>query len=80
MNVRLAGLMLRDYDADFVMSAIAWLSDRDARVGVGPKPVGRTAPGLTAAEVSWAFRLFVHRVAAAGRSSPARVTWARRRR
>ena len=41
--------MLRDYDADFVMSAIAWLSDRDARVGVGPKPVGRTAPGLTAA-------------------------------
>lgn len=59
MNVRLAGLTLRDYDADFVMSAIAWLSDREARVGIGPKPVGRTAPGLTAAEVSWAFRLFV---------------------
>jgi ABC-2 type transport system permease protein len=59
MNVRLAGLMLRDYDADFVTSAIAWLSDRDARAGVGPKPVGRTAPGLTAAQVSWAFRLFV---------------------
>ena len=35
MNYRLAGLTLRDYDADFVMSAIAWLSDRDARVGVG---------------------------------------------
>ena len=59
MNVRLAGLMLRDYDADFVQAAIAWLSDRDARVAVGPKPVGRTAPGLTADQVSWAFRLFV---------------------
>ncbi|HXT99807.1 MAG TPA: Gldg family protein [Polyangia bacterium] len=59
MNVRLAGLMLRDYDADFVQSAIAWLADRDARVGVGPKPVGRTAPGLTGEQVSWAFRLFV---------------------
>jgi hypothetical protein len=51
--------MLRDYDADFVQAAIAWLSDRDARVAVGPKPVGRTAPGLTADQVSWAFRLFV---------------------
>jgi hypothetical protein len=59
MNVRLAGLMLRDYDADFVASAIAWLSDRDTRVGVGPKPVGRTAPNLTDDQVSWAFRLFV---------------------
>jgi hypothetical protein len=59
MNVRLAGLMLRDYDADFVASAIAWLSDRDARAGVGPKPVGRTAPGLTGGQVTWAFRLFV---------------------
>jgi ABC-2 type transport system permease protein len=79
MNYRLAGLMLRDYDADFVASAVAWLSDRDARVGVGPKLVGRTAPGLTAAEVEWAFRLFVVAlplcVLLAGG-----VTWARRRR
>ena len=59
MNVRLAGLTLRDYDADFVTSAIAWLSDREARVGVGPKPVGRTAAGLTEAEVTGALRLFV---------------------
>src|SRR4029079_9455690 len=29
MNVRLGGLMLRDYDADFVVSAIAWLADRE---------------------------------------------------
>ena len=35
MNYRLAGLILRDYDADFVASAIAWLAGRDARVGVG---------------------------------------------
>jgi ABC-2 type transport system permease protein len=59
MNVRLAGLTLRDYDADFVMSAIAWLTDREERAGVGPKPVGRTAPGLTGVQVSWAFRMFV---------------------
>ena len=44
MNYRLAGLMLRDYDADFVASVIAWLSDRDARVGVGPKPAGARRP------------------------------------
>jgi ABC-2 type transport system permease protein len=79
MNYRLAGLMLRDYDADFVTSVISWLADRDARVGVGPKLVGRTAPGLTAAQVSWAFGLFVVAlpllVLAAGG-----VTWARRRR
>ena len=79
MNYRLAGLMLRDYDADFVTSAISWLADRDARVGVGPKLVGRTAPGLTAAQVSWAFGLFVVAlpllVLVAGG-----VTWARRRR
>ena len=79
MNVRLAGLMLRDYDADFVMSAIAWLSDRDARVGIGPKPVGRTAPGLTAADVSWALRLFVVGLPALVLIAGV-VTWARRRR
>jgi hypothetical protein len=78
MNVRLAGLLLRDYDADFVMSAIAWLSDRDARVGVGPKPVGRTAPGLTAADVSWALRLFVIGLPVLVLIGGA-LTWARRR-
>ena len=59
MNYRLAGLMLRDYDADFVTSAISWLADRDAHVGVGPKLVGRTAPGLTAAAGELGVRLFV---------------------
>jgi ABC-2 type transport system permease protein len=79
MNYRLSGLMLRDYDADFVASAIGWLADQDARVGVGPKPVGRTAPRLTESQVTWAFRLFVVAlpllVLGAGG-----VTWARRRR
>jgi len=78
MNVRLAGLLLRDYDVDFVMSAIAWLSDRDARVGVGPKPVGRTAPGLTASDVSWVLRLFVIGLPLLVLVGGA-VTWARRR-
>jgi ABC-type uncharacterized transport system involved in gliding motility auxiliary subunit len=78
MNVRLGGLMLRDYDADFVASAIAWLSDREARAGVGPKPIGRTAPGLTVGEVSWAFRLFVLALPLLTVIAGA-VTWWRRR-
>jgi ABC transporter family protein/ABC-2 family transporter len=78
MNVRLAGLTLRDYDADFVISTIAWLAARDARVGVGPKRVGRMAPGLTGAEVSWALWLFVVGLPLAAVVGGA-VTWVRRR-
>src|SRR5581483_5076082 len=59
MNYRLAGTLLRDYDAYFVRSAVAWLTDREARVGVAPKIPARTALALTAATVSWAFRLFM---------------------
>ena len=59
MNYRLSGVTLRDYDADFVLSTIAWLADRDARIGIGPKLTRRVALSLTAADVSWAFRLFV---------------------
>jgi ABC-2 type transport system permease protein len=58
MNYRLAGVTLRDYDADFVLSAVAWLSGRDAQIGVGPRVVQRVALSLTAGQVSWAFRLF----------------------
>ena len=59
MNYRLSGVTLRDYDADFVLSTIAWLADREARIGIGPKLTRRVALSLTAADVSWAFRLFV---------------------
>jgi hypothetical protein len=59
MNYRLSGVTLRDYDADFVLSALAWLADREARIGIGPKLTRRVALSLTAADVSWAFRLFV---------------------
>ncbi len=59
MNYRLSGVTLRDYDADFVLSTIAWLADRDARIGIGPRLTRRVALSLTAADVSWAFRLFV---------------------
>ena len=59
MNYRLSGVTLRDYDAEFVLSTIAWLADREARIGIGPKLTERVALSLTAAEVSWAFRLFV---------------------
>jgi ABC-type transport system involved in cytochrome c biogenesis permease component len=79
MNYRLAGLTLRDYDADFVSSAIAWLAGRDAQVGVAPKPAARTAPAPTAAAVSWAFRLFVLGLPALALVAGALV-WRRRRR
>ena len=78
MNVRLAGLTLRDYDADFVISTIAWLSEREERAGVGPKPIGRTAPGLTAAEVGRALWLFVVGLPLLTLIAGA-VTWWRRR-
>jgi len=60
------------------MSAIAWLSEREARAGVGPKPVGRTAPGLTADDVGRALWLFVVGLPLATLIAGA-VTWWRRR-
>jgi len=59
MNVRLSGVTLRDYDQDLVLSAIAWLSGRESRAGVGPKNAARVALAPTAGQVAWAFRLFV---------------------
>ncbi|HEX3903100.1 MAG TPA: Gldg family protein [Polyangia bacterium] len=58
MNYRLSGVTLRDYDADFVLGALAWLTDREARMGIGPKIAERVVLSLTAGQVSWAFRLF----------------------
>jgi ABC-2 type transport system permease protein len=78
MNYRLAGVTLRDYDADFVLGAVAWLSDRDARIGIGPKIPERVSLSLTGAEVSWAFRLFVLALPLAALFAGA-LTWWRRR-
>ncbi len=78
MNYRLAGLTLRDYDADFVLSAIAWLAERDAGIGIGPKLPARATLSLTAADVRWAFRLFVVGLPLAALLAGAWV-WARRR-
>jgi hypothetical protein len=78
MNYRLAGLTLRDYDADFVASAIAWLLGRDAQAGVAPKPAGRTAPAPTAAAVSWALRLFALGLPLLALAAGA-IVWRRRR-
>ena len=58
MNVRLSGVTLRDYDMDFVLSSLAWLSGHEARVGIGPKDAARVALAPTVAQVTWAFRLF----------------------
>ncbi len=78
MNVRLSGVTLRDYDQDFVLSAIAWLSGREARAGVGPKNAARVALAPTAAQVAWAFRLFVIGLPLAALVTGAWV-WRRRR-
>ena len=78
MNVRLSGVTLRDYDQDFVLSAIAWLSGREARAGVGPKNAARVALAPTAAQVAWAFRLFVIGLPLAALVAGAWV-WRRRR-
>ncbi len=59
MNVRLSGLTLRDYDLDFVLSSVAWLAQRQAQVGIGPKDATPVALAPTAAQIAWAFRLFV---------------------
>jgi ABC-type transport system involved in cytochrome c biogenesis permease component len=78
MNYRLAGVTLRDYDADFVLGAVAWLSDREPRIGIGPKVTERIALSLTAAQVGWAFRLFVLALPLCAIAGGA-LTWWRRR-
>ncbi|MES1165704.1 MAG: Gldg family protein, partial [Verrucomicrobiota bacterium] len=78
MNVRLSGVTLRDYDVDLVLSSLAWLSGREARVGIGPKDAARVALAPTATQVAWAFRLFVLALPLAALAIGAWV-WRRRR-
>jgi hypothetical protein len=78
MNYRLSGLTLRDYDADFVLSTIAWLAERDAEIGIGPRVPARATLALTAGDVRWAFRLFVVALPLAALLAGAWV-WRRRR-
>jgi ABC-2 type transport system permease protein len=78
MNVRLEGLMLRDYDADLVLSGLAWLTAREQRAGVGPKIPARVALALDEGQVAWAFRLFALGVPLACLAAAALV-WRRRR-
>jgi ABC-2 type transport system permease protein len=58
MNVRLAGVTVRDYDSDLVLSCLAWLTEREQRIGIAPKIPARVAVALDERQVSWAFRLF----------------------
>ncbi len=78
MNYRLAGTTIRDYDADFMLDAVAWLSDHEARIGIGPKIPERISLALTAADVSWAFRLFVLLLPFAALGAGAFIWWRRR--
>lgn len=45
-NDRLAGLLVRDFNRDLVLSAVAWLADRQARSGIGPKMVTKMTTNL----------------------------------
>jgi ABC-2 type transport system permease protein len=58
MNYRLAGLLLRDYDADLVLAAVDWLAGEEQRSGIAPKTPARVSLALDEAQVAWAFRLF----------------------
>ena len=78
MNYRLAGLTLRDYDADFVLSTLGWLLERDAAMGIGPRVPARATLSLTAGDVRWAFRLFVLGLPLLALAAGAWI-WARRR-
>ncbi|HZL21252.1 MAG TPA: GldG family protein, partial [Polyangia bacterium] len=78
MNYRLAGLSPRDHDAELVRAAIAWLVDSRPGIEIAPKIAKRGFVSLTAAELSWAFRLFVILLPMAMLLSGA-LTWWRRR-
>ena len=59
MNYRLAGALVRDFDRDFMLSVLAWLSDREERSGVAPKIPDQVRLALEEETVARAFQLFV---------------------
>lgn len=59
MNYRLAGLPPRDHDAELVRAALAWLVESGPGIEIAPKIAPRVFVSPTAADLSWAFRLFV---------------------
>jgi hypothetical protein len=88
-NDRLAGLLIRDYNRDLVLSAVAWLADRQARSGIGPKMVTQTTklptttaatirPQVEAAAATRAFILFCIALPAATLGLGGLVWWRRR--
>jgi hypothetical protein len=59
MNYRLAGALVRDFDRDFMLSVLAWLSDREERAGIAPKVPDQLRLSLEEGTVARAFQLFV---------------------
>jgi ABC-2 type transport system permease protein len=78
MNYRLAGPLVRDYDRDFLLSVIAWLTDHEERSGVAPKIPEQLRLSLEEGTVTRAFQLFVIGVPLACLALAALV-WYRRR-
>jgi hypothetical protein len=78
MNYRLAGALVRDYDRDFMLSVLAWLSDREERSGVAPKVPDQLRLTLEEGTVAHAFQFFVIGLPAACLVLAALV-WYRRR-
>ncbi len=59
MNYRLGGMLVRDYNRDFILSTVAWLINEEPRVGVGPKSPEHVKLALEEATLDRAFYLFV---------------------
>jgi ABC-2 type transport system permease protein len=78
MNYRLAGLTPRDHDAELVRAALAWLVDSGPRIEIAPKIAEPVALPLSAADLNWAFRLFVV-LLPLGTLVAGALTWWRRR-
>jgi ABC-2 type transport system permease protein len=58
-NDRLSGLLVRDFNRDLALSAIAWLTDRPERAGVGPKVPADVRLSLDTGTATRAFVLYV---------------------
>jgi ABC-2 type transport system permease protein len=77
-NSQLAGLLVRDFNRDLGLSAVAWLVDRPERAGIGPKVPAELRAVIDVAAADRAFQLFVIGLPLAA-VALALVVWRRRR-
>jgi ABC-type uncharacterized transport system involved in gliding motility auxiliary subunit len=76
-NARLSGL-IRDYNRDLVLSAVAWLAKKEALVAVGPKNPENFKLALTADQALDVFYLSLIGLPGLGLIAGAIIWWRRR--